>query len=365
MAVNTSTVSNDNLLMSYFERKALVTLHDEVAFYPLTDKKPLPKGSGKQMTFNAWATIPAVSSTLSEYSASANVATRLSSRKVNVTIGSYGKAIEITDFLDLTSALPVEPGALAELENSAVRSVDSILQLAALKNNIIHTGNTTRCLSGILSAFMSSAASSFCTNTGTQAATAVTWGFPVVFGASVTKLSSTHAASANAASISAMMGPIAVRRAVSRLRRLNVKPFSNGKYTGIIHPNAVATMLSNPDYKAWLQNWAGGAESTMYKHKVAEVHGVEFVESSYMPRFDGNTSVSGSTRKKKLNLTFICGQGALGMTELDGGIKYVLHKPEQTADTFELYSTLAYKIRACGAVLNPSAGVILITQDMS
>jgi hypothetical protein len=52
------------------------------------------------------------------------------------------------------------------------------------------------------------------------------------------------------------------------------------------------------------------------------------------------------------------------MTELDGGIKYVYHTKKETADAFELKSTLTYKVRAAACVLNPSAGVILITQDM-
>lgn len=364
MANQTDSAANSNLLMAYFERKALEVLHDQVAFYQLADKKPLPKGSGESMTFNGWRKIAPASSNLSEYSASANVAVRLSSRKVTATIASYGRAIEITEFLDLTSVLPVEPGALAELEDSAARTVDNIIQFAALKDKFLHTGNENRCTSAILSAFMSAAASSWCANTGTTGQ-ARRFAFPVVFGTSCVKLSSTHAASAGVASMSAMMGPIAVRKAVNRLRRLNVKPFANGKYAGIIHPNAVGTMLANPDYKAWLQNWAGGSTSTMYKHKVAEVHNVEFIESANMPRFNGITSLSGSTRGKLLNISFICGQGALAVSELDGGIKFILHKPEQTGNTFELYSTLAFKVRAAGAVLNPSCGVVLITQDMA
>lgn len=360
MGSSTNSESNDNLLMSYFERKALATLMEEVRFYPLCDKTPLPLQSGKSVTWNAWRRIEAASSTLSEYSASANAMVALSSRKVSATVASYGRGVEWTDTLELTGVLPVEPGALSMLEHSAAMTVDNIVQLAALKQLFVHTGSSTRCASSIMSGWMSAKASSFCADTGTSGSS-VRWGFPVVFGTSCQKLSAMHAASGATTSISANAGPIGVRKAVSRLRRLSVKPMANGKYVGVCHPNFVASMLGNPDYKSWQQGWGGGVTETMYKHQVAEVHGVSFIESPNMPRFEGSLI---DNRGKNLNITFICGQGAIGITELDGGIKYVLHRKDKTADPYELKSTLTYKVRAAAAVLNPSCGVILITQDM-
>jgi N4-gp56 family major capsid protein len=363
MASSTNTESNNNLLMAYFERKALMVLHDDVRFYPLCEKKPLPLNSGTSVTFNAWRKIDAASSTLSEYSASANAMTALSSRKVTVTLASYGRGVEWTDTLELTGVLPVEPGALAELEQSAALTVDNIVQYAALKALFVHTGNSARCTSSILSGRLSSRASSFCLDTCAtgSASIALRWGFPVVFGTSATFLSSVHAASSHTTSISANAGPIAVRKAVSRLKRLNVKPMANGKYAGVCHPNFVSSMLGNPDYKTWVQGYVEGPKETMYKHQVAEVHGVQFIESANMPRYQGNIL---SQEQPNLNITFICGQGALGMTELDGGIKFIYHDKAKTADPYELKSTLTYKVRAAACVLNPSAGVILITQDM-
>ena len=202
---DSSSISNSNLLMSYFERKALVTLFDEVAFYPITEKKPLPLGSGTSVTWNAWRKIGPASSNLSEYSASANATTALSSRKVSATVASYGRGIRYTDTLELTSVLPVEPGALAMLENSAALTVDNIVQFAALKQLFIHTGNSARCTSSIMSGWMSSTASSFCADTGTNSI-ALRWGFPVVFGTSCAKLSATYAASGATTSMSASMG---------------------------------------------------------------------------------------------------------------------------------------------------------------
>ena len=356
----TGVLANDNLLMSYFEKKAMAVLHEEVAFYKIADKTPLPAGSGQQMTFNGWRRIAAASSTLSEYSTSANVAVRLSSRKINVTLQSWGRSIQLTDLLEKTSVLPVEPGALAELEQSAALTIDNAIQLAIFKNVTAQCGEFSGTSNnGILSAFLSAQASSFCADTGTTS-NSRQFGFPVVFGTSATRLSAVLCPSAGRASISASMGPIGIRKAVARLKRLNAKPFANGHYVGIIHPNAVSTMLGNPDYKQWVVNYAEGPRETMFKHVVKVVHGVELIESSNVPRFTG-----AGAQGKDLNLTFICGKGAVGCTELDGGVKMIIKRPgpQSTDNPFDLFGTLAFKSRIAGAALNPSCGVILITSE--
>jgi N4-gp56 family major capsid protein len=355
--------------MSYFERRALAVLKDECLFYKVADKRPLPKGSGKSVTWSSWRPLAGASSTLSEHSVSANAVAILSSRKVSVTIGSYGRGIQWTDTLELTSILPVEPGALAMLEQSAAYTVDSVIQIAALKNNIVHTGaQTARALSGLLSAWMSAKASVFCADTGASDNTnsSFIFGFPVVFGMSCQKLSSTHAASAATASLSGNLGPVALNKAVTRMKRLGVLPYADGKYLGITHPYAVGSMLRNPDFKSWAQGWEKGVTETLYKNAIGVCNGVAIMESPRMPRFEGSLL---DNRGKNLNLTLIVGRASTGeapiaMTELDGGVKFIYHRPEQTADAFELKSTLTYKIRAAAAVLNPSCGVILITQDL-
>lgn len=356
---DTGILANDNLLMSYFEKRALAVLHDEVAFYNAAEKFPLPKGSGQQMTWNAWRKLAAASSTLSEHSASANAAVRLSSRKINTTIASYGRSLAITDTLELTSILPVEPGALAELEQSAALTVDNIIQLAVFKNVLAQVGGNADTETKILSAFLSARASSLCANTGTTS-NSRQFGFPVVFGTSCVRLSAVVSPSAGVASVSARLGPIAIRKAVARLKRLNVAPMANGKYLGIAHPNAISTMLGNSDYKAWLTGYVEGPRETMYKHKVATVHNVDFVESANVPRFKG-----AATNGKIINLTFICGKGALGVTELDGGVKMIIKRPgpQNTSDPYDLFSTLAFKVRAAAAALNPSCGVIVATSE--
>ena len=89
---NTSIVTADNLLAIYLEKRALVTLQNDVVMDKLIapeNRYTIPAGMGVQTTWNAWPRLAAASSTLAE--ASSNSAVNLSARKVNVTIASYGK----------------------------------------------------------------------------------------------------------------------------------------------------------------------------------------------------------------------------------------------------------------------------------
>ena len=353
---DTSIVNNDNLLMSYFTDRAIQTLHEKVWYYQLAEKVPLPLGSGQQITFNGWAKISAASSTLAE--ASGNSSVSLSSRKVNATIISYGRSIKFTDLLEKTSVLPVEPGALRELEHAAALTVDNAVQRAIFKNVLAQVGQNGSAKTALLSVWMSSVASAFCANTSTTSYNANSnqqFGFPVVMPGSATRLS---AYSKTAPSISARMGPIALRKGVNRLQRLAVEPMADGMYVGVAHPNALTTMYSNPDWKQWQLNYSGGPQATMYKHEANIVHKVRLLQSPNAPRY--------AVAAHSVCPVFICGQGALAVTELDGGVKMIITRPgpQSTNDPYHLNSNLAFKVRIIAAVLNPSAGVIVPIHEL-
>ena len=357
---DTSTVNNDNLLMSYFDRRAIKVLHDKVWFYQAAKEGgnifPIPQGSGNQITWNGWRKLAAASSFLAE--ASGNAAVSLSSRKVNVSINSLGRAVKLTDLIEFTSVLNVNEGALREIENSAALTIDNCCQYAVFKGSgadaRLQVGQLADTKTKLMSALMSARASSFCANTGTAETGRLQWGLPVVFGPSTVRLS---AVDKDAPSQSARLGPIVVRKGVARLKRLNVDPMGNGKYMGIAHPNAIATMLGNPDWKQWHLNYSGGPQTTMYKHEVETVHQVAFLESANCPRY--------AVAAHSVNVTPIFGMGCLAAAELDGSVKYIITRPgsQTTNDPFHLNSFVSFKVRMAAAILDPSAGCVLITHE--
>ena len=302
------------------------------------------------MTFNGWRKIAAPSSTLAE--ASSNAAVNLSSRKVNITVASYGRSVKITDLAELTSIISPMQGAMDELTQSATLALDNVIQLAVFKNKLTSVGQATNVKTKLLSAWTGALASSFCENTGTTGSGDLQFGFPVVFGTSTTRLSAD-----DGGNISSRLGPIGIRKAVYRLKRLAVDPYASGSYVGVCHPNAVAGLFSNSDYKQYTINWAGGPSEHMFKDMTSKIHNVELYTSPNMPRYASST-VSALP-------VFISGEGALGVTELGGGVEMIIKRPgpSTTSEPFNLNSYVSYKLRAAAAVLNPSCGVILMAHE--
>ena len=355
---NTSIVTGDNLLMVLFSRKAIKTLHEKVGFYQIAEKFPLPPGSGNQMTFNGWRKVAAASSTLAE--ASNNAATNLSSRRVNVTVASYGRSVKITDLAEIVSIISPLEGAVRELTHSANLTLDNVIQLAVFKNVLGQVGQNGSVKTGLLSTtWQTMTPSSWCANTGTTT-NSRQMGFPVVFGTSATRLSAAGMRASVAKSTSARPGPYGIRKATTRLKRLAVDKMPNGKFVAIAHPNWIAGLFSNPDYRQLVINYSEGPKESYFKSTpTTAVHDVEIVESPNVPRYASSI----------LSVTplFICGQGALGVVELGGsGFEIIIKRPgpQTTSEPFNLNMYVSYKMRSVAAVLNPSAGVILINTEV-
>ena len=357
---NTSIVNNDNLLESYFERRAIKALDDKVWYYQIAKQSggvfQIPQGSGQQITWNGFRRLAAASSFLAE--ASGNSSVSLSSRKVNVTVNSLGRNVKLTDLLEFTSILNVNEQAMQRIEDSAALTVDNACQYAVFKGSgtvaRLQVGQLADTKAKILSALMSARASSFCANTGNAESGRLQWGIPVVFGTSCVRLSAVDSA---APSISARLGPIGIRKAVARLERLNAPPMADGKYVGVAHPLALATMYGNSDWKQWQLNYSGGPQSTMYKNEAGIVHNVRLIKSSNQPRY--------AVAAHSCNVTTILGSGCLGVAELDGSVKFHISRPgpQSTNDPFRLNSFIAFKVRMAAAVLDPSCGVHVITHE--
>lgn len=339
-------MTGDNLLMVLFSRKAIKTLHENVAFYKIAEKFPLPSRSGNQMTFNGWRKIAAASSTLAE--ASSNSAVNLSSRQVNVTIATYGRHVKITDLAELTSIIGPVEGAVRELTHSAELTLDNVIQLAVFQNILARVGQNASVKTALLSAWTGSTASSFCANTGTSG-NATQFGFPVVFGTSATRLSAQ-----TSKSISSTPGPILIRKMVTRLKRLAVKPMPTGAYVAVVHPNWIQGLYSNSDYKTYVINYGEGPKQSFFKSSPThQMHGAEFVESPNVPRY-ASSALSCCPAA-------MFGMGALGVVELGGsGFEIIIKRPgpQTVSEPYNLNLTVAFRLRSVAAVLNPSCGVI-------
>ena len=67
MAVTPSTTSTlNNLLSTYFEKRAIPRLVAKAQLYQIATKYPLPKGEGVAVVFNAWSNFAPASAALTE-----------------------------------------------------------------------------------------------------------------------------------------------------------------------------------------------------------------------------------------------------------------------------------------------------------
>lgn len=343
---NTTSSTNNNQLWGYYVDKALMTLYNETPLYDFAEKTPLPQGYGTTVTWNAWNKLSGASSTLTE--GGSNTAVALSSRKVTATIAQYSRTITISDLAEYTYVLNAREGAQAQLRMSAKETQEWICHTGIFKATYYTQNQSTTV---ILSAMMSGLASSFCANTGTNTNSNKQFAFPAVFGTSCGRLS---AVSKTAASVSAQLSLYAIRKAVLKLRQKNVKPFADGDYVGYAHVNALHVLSKDPDWKYW--NAYQNSKETMYNGEYGKTYSVRWVSTNLAPRY--------AVAAHSVNLNFIFGQQAFGMTEALGGLEMYLVSGATKSDPVNTLTYLSYKITAAAATLNPSAGVILFTHEI-
>ncbi len=343
---NSTTVTNDNLMQQWFSKKILARLEPETPLIEFAQRDEIPLRTGTTATWNGWRSLAAASSTLGEGVANSLVA--LSSRRVTATIAGYGRGHKITDLLEMTAIFDAINGSMDVLTDSAAKTVESICHLGIFKAaGVQHNQSKT----AILSVLMSSLASAMSLVTGTNSNSNRLFQFPAVFGTSAARLSAVNVA---APSVSARLSVFSIRKTVDRLRALDARPMADGKFVGYSHTKALTTLRTDPTWKDW--NVYQNSRETMYKGEVGEVENVRFVATTMCPRY--------AVAAHSVNMTFIFGQQAFGMTTLDGNVKMMVGRATPTvADPFAQFSICTYKIYAAAAALNVSAGRILFTHE--
>jgi len=355
-----TTATLDNLLQTYYVRKALPRLIPKAVLYYYGDKQPLPKGNGKTVRFNQWVNLAKVSCELTEGEGNSLAAT--SSKKIEATVKQYGRGVYDSDFVIDTASLDVVQGTIDNLTDCAALSVDAVVQLGIFKNNLVQNDGTH-----ILSAWQSAVVSAYHPGTNTTNSNKA-WGFPVIYAGqgSVTKLSSIGDTT------SARMCLHAIRKAVKALREKNALEFADGRFKGVMNSDAASDLGTDPQFKQWYQYTTpapmemgvapsnSGSEGAMGSPRsYFQAEGVTFYVSNNLPSYRSTTSA---------NLSFIWGQGAYGCVNInnpsDKGFEIIIKRPNiyATNDPFNVKTTLAFKFAMVGVAKNVSSGRILISR---
>ncbi len=343
---NSTTVTNNNLMQSWFSQKMLVRLEPQVKLAEFAQRDELPLRTGTTATWNGWRSLGAASSTLAEGVANSLVA--LSSRRVTATIAGYGRGHKLTDLFQMTAIFDAVNGAMDVLSDSAAKTVERICQTGIYKSTYANNLSTT----GILSALMSSLASgmSLVTTAANNNSNSL-FQFPAVFGQSAGRLSGT---SKTAPGLSSQVCVSLLRKITTKLRAQNARPMADGLFVGYTHPNALHALRRDP---TWINfNQYQNSKETMYRGETGQVEGIRFVTSTEAPRY--------AVAAHSVNMVFVFGQQAYGLTTLNGQVEMLIARGPDKNDPFNQFTDVAYKVYGAGACLNPSAGRIGFAHEL-
>ncbi len=95
--------------------------------------------------------------------------------------------------------------------------------------------------------------------------------------------------------------------------------------------------------------------------EVGEMEGVKFIESTAVPWCETGGTTASTKGCGRYYFSFLFGQGAYGLTEIEGGVKVIVKNPgpQDTSNPLNLYSTVGYRIIAAAKILNKSACIWL------
>lgn len=311
-------------ISTYYDKLALDYLSPQLKLYQFADKKTLPKQSGVNVIWRRYG-VPTADSTLTEGTAPSAAA--LSSVTVSAGLQQLGKVFGISDMLELTAVDSQVEEAVRELMDYAAISVETYV-----RNSIIDgAGVVIERVSGNFA------------NTNTR-----------------TTVSAVYSADTLAESV--------VRLAAARLRRLNVKPFSDGYYVWITDSHASQQLRSDSATGSWLDVYKYATPENIYAGEIGKLHGFRFIEVGVAGSSrDGSIylgtsqSTSATSVSAVYNLAF--GKGWFGATEMEGGIQTFVKtaNPYDKSDPLNQFSTVGYKVTLASKLLNISAGVVVPT----
>lgn len=151
------------------------------------------------------------------------------------------------------------------------------------------------------------------------------------------------------------------REVVDTLRRNNAKPFGDGLFLGIMHPDTERDMFADADILLAFQHALGGGQQQLIKGRVGDFYGVRWLVSS-----NGRIFASAGLSGADVYATLVFGQEWYG--ELDYAAKdplsiaEVIVKPIGSAgtdDPLNQRATIGWKTAFSAVILDQAFGVRL------
>jgi N4-gp56 family major capsid protein len=255
----TNTLSAE--MKTFYDKTLILTAEPALVHMQFGQKRPIPTGEGKTVNFRRFSALPKASKLVEGVTPEGN---KLNVTTVTATVDQYGDYIEISDMLDLTAVDKVVLEATKLLGNQGGLTLDTAVR------NVIVGGTNVLYANG---------------------------------------------ASRSALTSNDKLTTAKVFEAAAILKAANA-PKIDGYYVAFIHPY-VAYDLMQEAGGAWLEvNKYADAEK-IFKGEIGKLGGVRFIETSEAKIFYGEED--GCAADTAVFATMFVGEGAYGVTELEGG----------------------------------------------
>jgi len=311
-------------LPAYYSKVFLERYNPGPKMMPLCIQTPLEGGSGTTIYFPR---VTNFSTTVSAYKlAQGTIVTpaKFADAQVSAVIEQFGNAVGVTDLTFLTAISDTAAEVSRTLANQAANILDARIMQAAYDTSATPTGAGFSC---------------FAYNT---------------VGATDLGIS-TSAFGTYAGIVEYRMKAATIRAAAAKLRARNVPPMEDGMFALVTHSDTSARLRGDTEW----QNAYIYTNADDVRMGVASAYeGVKVIVDNNI-----TTSANGSNGCT-LYYSILLGSGALGATELDGGIKVMTTPPTaDKADPLGQFGTLGWKANFVPKILNVSGGLIVVTAD--
>lgn len=263
-------VQNLSLVQTAFERYAYFSLRPQMVYIDLCDVKPTNESTNYvTVQFQITADLPAASSPIPESVDISPVA--LSDSNVTVTCLEYGNAVQTTARLRAGAYMEINPIVAEIIGYNAGISLDTVAR------NTFQTGTNVYLSGGVTNR-------NLLTTSGT------------------TYLTGKDGTRAN-----------------KKLAGLNVMPFGDGTYRGIIHPDVAFDFQTVTGGNNWSDPHVFSDPSGIYNGKIGQFQGVTYLQTPRAPIFTDVGNGAGAAGPVDAYRTIILGRQAVACGYSQGG----------------------------------------------
>jgi N4-gp56 family major capsid protein len=145
-----------------------------------------------------------------------------------------------------------------------------------------------------------------------------------------------------------------IRRGVSQLRSLNVRPYDDGLYALVVSSISAYRLMADSE---WQAAYEYTDPENMRKGVVGSIFGAKVIIDNNI--FSSACGSNGAT----VYYSLLLGQGALGATELGGGYETYSTAGADSYNPLAQFTTFGWKWQFVAKRLNVSCGTVIVTAD--